>query len=278
MNIYFQFLTQNQSLAATDLIRLPALLGSEQTITGKTKMVAGGKLTNSKFSSLETLSSSLAAARFNELEVVYDVKKLKIGNNVGNIKTLNGVFYPSPTCKFWVPSSEFLETDRNGSMRKMNAWKDEECLKGLRINQKPSVFELAIEIETSDSETAVLDNFAQLLASQESSNLKIFGCCDAGTKEMLVRLETNVLMLDKIRIMAKVLPTAYPELGEKFDDLHPLMFGTKQVCSELARVLGNDARLIYSPNGSDFAVIRMNSKCDLVAARKRANDWLLPTI
>jgi hypothetical protein len=79
MNLYFQFLTQNQSASAIDLIQLPALLVPGQTVAGKTKMSAGGKLLHSKFSSIETLSAKLAKTRFNELEVIYDVKKLKIG-------------------------------------------------------------------------------------------------------------------------------------------------------------------------------------------------------
>ncbi len=79
MNLYFQFLTQNQSVSAVDLVQLPALMFSGQAVPGKTKMSTGGKLLHSKFTDLENLSVKLTKTRFNELEVVYDVGKLNIG-------------------------------------------------------------------------------------------------------------------------------------------------------------------------------------------------------
>jgi hypothetical protein len=85
-------------------------------------------------------------------------------------------------------------------------------------------------------------------------------------------------MIANSRVMARTSPKAYPQLGEKFEDLHPVMFGAKQVCSELAAALGKDAKLIIGTNASDFAVIRLNPKCDIAAARERAKDLLLPTI
>ncbi len=85
-------------------------------------------------------------------------------------------------------------------------------------------------------------------------------------------------MIQKFIIKSKVFPKAYPELGEKFDDLHPVMFGAKQVCSELAAALEKYAKLIIGTSASDFAVIRLNPKCDIAAAKEQAKDWLLPTI
>jgi hypothetical protein len=226
MNLYFQFLTQNQSASAIELIQLPALLVSGQAIAGKTKMSTGGKLMHSKFSSIETLSAKLAKTRFNELEVIYDIKKLKIGMTTAQVENLNGVFYPSTTGELWFSWKNFepLE-DRRGHQRKMMAKGDEEAVACHRVSLMPCVFEVALEIETSKSQKQVLDNCAEWLANS---------------------------------------------IGK--------MFGAKQVYSELAVALGKDAKLICGTGASDFAVIRLNTKCDITAAKERAKNWLLPTI
>lgn len=281
MNLYFQFFTREQSAAAIDLIRLPALLVTGQTIAGETKMSAGGKCLSSSFSSIDALSTELATTRFNELEVIYAIGEVKMGNIIAQAKSLNGVFYPSPSCKLWFASKDFPRPeDRRSVQREMNAKAKEESLTDDRVTMKPVAFEAALEIKTSESAGSLLDGCAELfsISSKVFDDLEVFGCCDAGGKEMLVSLETRMHMLEKIRVVRRISPTAYPELGDKFEDLHPLMFGAKRVCSELAAALGNDAKLICGPIGSDFAVIRLSPKCDIAAARERAKDWLLPTI
>ena len=282
MNLYFQFFTKEQSAAAIDLIRLPALLVSGQAVTGKTKMSTGGKLLHSKFSSIGALSAKLTKTRFNELEVIYDIKELKMGKRTARVETLNGVFYPAITCALWFPSKDFtILEDRRSHQRKMNAKTNEGAVAYHRVTLMPSVLEAAIELETSQSQQQVLDDCAEWLVSAQNKmfgKLGVFGCCDAGGMDFYVRLETYVPMIADSRVMARTPPKAYPELGEKFDDLHPLMFGAKQLCSEMAAALGNDAKLTCGPDGSDFAVIRLNPKCDIAAAREWAKNWLLPTI
>ncbi len=278
MNLYFQFFTKEQSAAAIDLIRLPALLVSGQAIAGETKMSAGGECLSSNFSNTDTLSAELATTRFNELEVIYAIGEVKMGGVIAQAKSLNGVFYPSPSCKLWFASEDFPRPeDRRSVQRKMNAKAKE--LTDDRVTM-PVAFEAALEIKTSESAGSLLDGCAELfsISSKVFDDLGVFGCCDAGGKEMLVSLETRVHMLEKIRVVRRISPTAYPELGDKFEDLHPLMFGAKKLCSEVAAALGNDAKLTCGPDGSDFAVIRLNPKCDIAAARERAKNWLLPTI
>ena len=237
---------------------------------------------HSKFSSIETLSAKLAKTRFNELEVIYDIKRLKIGTTTARVGTLNGVFHPSTIGKLWFSWKDFppLE-DRRSRQRKMNAKTDEEAVAYHQVSLMPCVFEVALEIETSDSQKQVLDNCAEWLANaldKMFGRLKVFGCCDAGGIDFHVRLETYVPMIANSRVMARTSPKAYPQLGEKFDDLHPVMFGAKQVCSELAAALGKDAKLVCGADASDFAVIRLNPKCDIAAAKERAKKWLLPTM
>jgi hypothetical protein len=244
-------------------------------------MSTGGKLLSSKFSDIEALSVELAGTRFNELEVIYDIRELKMGAVIAQVKSMNGVFYPSPTCELWFSSKDFaLSEDHRSVQREMNAKAKEESLTDYHVTVKPPAFEVALEMKTSESEAEIFNHCAEWFSTAGKSfgELGVFGCCDAGGKEMFVRLESHVLMLDKIRVIKKIRPTAFPELGQKFDSLHPIMFGAKEVCSGLAAALGKDAKLICATDGSNFAVIRLNPRCDIAAAKERAKDWLLPTI
>ncbi|MBN9692009.1 MAG: hypothetical protein J0M24_17340 [Verrucomicrobia bacterium] len=90
-----------------------------------------------------------------------------------------------------------------------------------------------------------------------------------------MKLESNVLMTEHIRIMARLWPSAYPELGRRFDGLHPVMFGSKKLCQGIGSALDKDARVLVSDAMSDFAVVRLTVGCESEAARRRASPWLL---
>jgi hypothetical protein len=279
VNAYFQFLTQCQSKASIDLIRIPALLNAHERVGGVVTTSAGGVLSCVKFDDIEALSDSLSAVRFNELELIYNINQAKIEEGLGPIREVNAVLASSPTSELWFPSKQFIRGDRASRNRRMNASMQEDCLTSLGVTQKPTILELVLQFAAAGSGQDVLRCFGEWLMKalgDKFSTLEVFGCVDLGGPELFVRLESNALMAGRIRIMAKVLPTGYPELGDKFDDLHPLMFGTKRACSRIATALGRDARLICGGGSSDFSVVQLNPKCDIAAARERARTWLLP--
>src|SRR5580765_244491 len=78
---------------------------------------------------------------------------------------------------------------------------------------------------------------------------------------------TNLYLQVLTRIMAKLRPPAYPDLGQRFDALHPVMFGSKKVCDGIGSALGKCARVISGSTLSNFAVVRLNAKCETQAAR-----------
>lgn len=279
MNLYLQFLTQNQSAAAINLVKMPALLVGRDEICGRVKISAGGQITSFDCSNIEKLVSQLASARLNGVEITYQVTALDIGAKEAPVNLLAAVFTPSPTCSLWLPSKDFTVSDADGRARRMNAWKDEQCLAGFGISKKPCILEVALEIEYSDSTDQLLDDCAERLANRLASqfpDLNVFGCCDIGGQELFVRLEVGVLMVDKIRVIARTLPTLYSYLGEKFDDLHPIIFGSKRLCVNLSAALGRDAKLIENPRASDFAVVRVDCESIEDSGRLRAKECLLP--
>lgn len=162
--------------------------------------------------------------------------------------------------------------------RKMNAKAAEAALAHYGVNRKPTIYEVAIEIDTSEPQDKVLDASTEWLAEfvpKHFGSLALFGCIDVGGREFFVKLESNVLMTENIRVMSKLLPAAYPELGQKFDALHPVMFGAKRVCEGIGLALGRDARVILDDAVDDFAVVRVKADSQARATRSRVSEWIL---
>lgn len=160
----------------------------------------------------------------------------------------------------------------------MTAQNKEEVLKFHHVKRGPSILEVVVAIATRSSREAILEECADWFSKMLPKNLdklKIFGCCDVGGPELAVELEANVLMTERIRVMATVKPPAYPKLGERFEALHPLMFGSKQLCKGISDALGKEAKLIYASHTKDFAVVHLAQTCDKELARKLASDWLI---
>ena len=218
-------------------------------------------------------------SRFNQLEIAYKTSPGCEFRLPGKMVSVVGVFTPSPTCDLWFKSEDWpVGGDRAIRLRKMNAKAAETVVAFHHVSQKPSVFEAVIEIDSSDEPEAVLDAVAEWLARYVPKTLEqlgIFGCADAGGREFFVKIESNVLMTRKIRIMANVSPPAYPQLGERFDALHPLMFGGSGVCSGIASALGKNARFIPSSAFNDFGVIRLGPEYETPEARERVSGWML---
>ena len=91
-----------------------------------------------------------------------------------------------------------------------------------------------------------------------------------------MRLESSVHMTDEIRVFARLFPpTKYPELGRRFDALHPILFGDKRLCERIGQALGQDAKVIASRSLKDSAVVRLAPGCDIADASRSASEWLL---
>jgi len=163
----------------------------------------------------------------------------------------------------------------------MNARAKEENLLDYSINVEPSVLEVSVRIQTRYSTEAVLDACAEWLiytVGKRIGPIAIFGSGDIVEADCSVGLERHVLALDNIRAFSRLLPPAYPEMGRKFDDLHPLIFGSKAVCNPLSKALGTDGKLMCIEGFPLLATIRLNPQCDIAATRRRVSRWLLPTV
>ncbi len=72
-----------------------------------------------------------------------------------------------------------------------------------------------------------------------------------------------------------LLPIAYPVLGERFDALHPLMFGTASTCSRIAKAIGTGAEFHPAQQSTGVAAVRLSGECIGPQATQRAGQCIL---
>ena len=280
MNLYVQILSQSQTADAAQLLLLPSELQPGRTAC-RLSVSTDDTMRTEEFQSIQTAISKTRLVRFNQIEVTYLITRRDRLRIPGRVVSVVGLFTPSPTCALWLKSEDWPPASARGiRTRKMNAKTAESALSYYQVSRKPSVYEIAIQIDYSRPADVVLEDFTEWLAAfmpKSLESLDVFGCVDCGGPEFFVKLESNVLMTKHIRIMTRLLPSAYPELGQRFDALHPVMFGAKSVCSGIASALGKYARVIPSVNLPDIAVIRLAAGYQAQDLRSRVSNWVLPT-
>lgn len=278
MNLYFQVFTQTQTIDALQLLRFLGVFAQEREIKGKVGVSSGGKIYRHTFSSYEKLISKVKSKRFNQFETKFDPKNFDLALGDSTVTSVTAVFTPATSGDLWFSYHDWpAGGGRSERLRKMNAKANEEGIRYYGVKE-PNLVEIVFVIESTCSKDVVLDTVAKRIAAQvplEFIQIKPFGCCDVGGPEFFVRMEAGVLMTRGIRVMAELMPTIYPQLGARFDKLHPLLFGNKQLCSMIGKALGSDAKVICGDPKKGLSVICLNSVCDLTLANERASKWLL---
>lgn len=283
MNLYFQFLTQNQTADAVEILRfIPALIDG-QGISGRVKITAHTLLSSSaryKYLGCDALIAKLAKRRFNLVEVKLEGAELRLAGTFKVVKAVKGIFSPSATSELWLPTREWrTDATRDADNRYMNARNREDVFKFLHISRVPSVLELLLEIDDKASLDDALDRCAEWItgtAPMGNSELKPFGCCDVVEPVFIPQLNRSILVPERFQIIPEnVKPEGYSQLGDRFDALHPLMFGSKRLCKGISDALGREARLIVAGHAKDFAAIRLVLTDERESLKRRAASWLI---
>ena len=158
----------------------------------------------------------------------------------------------------------------------MNARAAEQALTYYNVKESLSALEIVFKIETKQTFDRVLDLVAKRLVDsvpQRFLKSNPFGCCDAGGIELDVRLNSYFLTTEHLRVLANLLPSQYRYLGEKFDKLHSIIFGTPDLCRGLGRALGENAT-VQTRKGLDWAALRVY-KPEMTVVKSTAARWLI---
>jgi hypothetical protein len=277
MNVYVQVLSHAQNKEVLKLLMFPNAFRDVE-FKAQARVSGGGELVEYERDVIRNLCEKLGENKFNQAEVTYGID----GGDAalpGVLESLTGLLTPSASSSVWFRSKDWVRGgDRDHRTRRLNTKAAETGLAYYGIQCAPSVLECVFELSSTGTVEEVLSAFAGRLClsiPKPLEPLNIFGCVDVGGDDYFVELEAKVLMTRQIRIMANLFPPVYPKLGNRFDKLHPLLFGPAKTCQGIKSALGNDATLLKNCAASDFGVIWLKATCNLVAASTKASQWLL---
>ncbi len=279
MNFYFQVLTLKQSSDAIGLLSFLKLFAPTGPVSGVAKVSGGGNTVMFKFASVQELILSAVRKRFNEMEMRFRPASDAVWGGGARVLAVTGIFTPAASSELWFAAKHWPPGgDGSVRSRKMNAKSREGALKYYKVREAPTILELVFEVETKRAQDSVLWLLAKRFVSEVPPDLaatRPCGCCDVGDTDYVVGFETHVLMTEDIRIMARLLPPGYPFLGKNIDQLHPLIFGSKELCSGIGRALKRDAKLFPPLCNGSLTALLVRKSCDVAAATPRAKRWLL---
>src|SRR5260370_14280580 len=101
MNLYFQFLTQNQNVEALQMLQTIGLITDVQAFKGRAKLRAQASTSRCSFSGFDAFAAKMERKRFNRLEVLPEIRWLDIGAVRARVLVCRGDLTPSPTCALW---------------------------------------------------------------------------------------------------------------------------------------------------------------------------------
>jgi hypothetical protein len=279
INLYFQFFSHDKSPNVINLLRATGLFGNSDIARGFVKTLAHGSVAKKKFTSLDVLLARMAQSRFSQIEVTLDPATIKPSDIKGNVKSLNGVLTPSTTSALWLRTRDWrTHVTRTSENRWMTANNRERVMAHYGIRDEPSLFEMVMSLETSQSPSQILHRIPLLFAKKwprAFEKLDVFGCVDVGGSDLFVMLGAGNVSLDGVRVMSNIEPPAYPVLGSRFDTLHPVMFGKRALCKGIARAVGRNARFIPARAGNAFGIVEIALETNIRTGMLRARRCLV---
>ncbi len=143
-------------------------------------MSSAGKTSRFKFNDHDQLIAKTGKKTFNQFEVNYDSNKFNAGLRDTSVKSVHWCFlHLRLQGKLWFPSIDWpVGGEREMRTRKMNAKASERGLQTYGVLD-PNIFEFVIEIETTLTKDAVLNDISERLAAKVSKaflQIKPFGC------------------------------------------------------------------------------------------------------
>lgn len=278
MNLYLQLLTRDQTVKAVDLVQAPFFFSSDGESRARANL-ARGKVMRIAMSRLASLSEKLVRNGFNKVEVIYDIKAIKLSSRTFKVRLSKGLLTPFPTSVLWLPSDRFVVQDRASDCRQIHAKGVEQSVSRFKLRDMPVSFDMVLTFARAQNKEKILDDVAGSIAGiwRKFADLRLFGCCDVGGRGLYF---DHLVSTGRVDFMERkenmFLPyTKDQELGKKFRTLHPVMFGPPKVCLGIVSCLGKHARVIEGNGKSEFVVIRLGPSSALSSLEKRAKRWLV---
>jgi hypothetical protein len=182
----------------------------------------------------------------------------------------------SPTNLLWAPTSGYEPSSYNDKATRRTYESKERSLKWNEISIYPTLLESVIELQGSTVKDKMHQKMLNLLSRSIPDALlanTITGCAE---------LDEHSELIGFINILNQLAPwpKTYPLLGERFDDLHPILIGSLPLCTNLASAFGDAVKLetLSSTEGEQVlgAVWLPEAILQEPNSRTIAQQWLVP--
>jgi hypothetical protein len=224
MDFMLQILTQKQGAEVVELLRPPYLAARADRERAEISVVRGGARQLVEDTGIDSLITRLHGDWFHEVRL--DFSRLPSDRRREDIPwPVAAVLSISPTNTLWLPVSAAPRVDPEDASGRRSLASLESSLKWNGVESAPTVLAVDVAAEVEPASTGWLE-FFQVLFNEETLAVEPFGWVDYDS------LGTHVFT------QLAPWPRALSLLGSKLDALHPIMFGSRALCDEIAAALG----------------------------------------
>ena len=249
-----------------------------KAFNGQLRVSVSGAVRLSTFCGLKSVKDRFRTNQFNGLELLPTANHLRLRSSGWRVRSCKCILSPSPTSAMWLKTKYWrTDAERASRDRYMTARTQEDVLKDHHVTKEPSVLHLELETTARISKDMLLAfcaNRISMAEAQTFGTLEMFGCCQILDAVFIPQLNRRVLR-PLPQMVREIKPTAYPELGERFDSLHPIMFGSRRVCEGIAKVLAKKVKVHRGRNWKEFTVIRLRGIDEGDTEKVRGAGWLV---
>ena len=266
--LYLELASRLHDSRVLDLLRFPSGLLPEGEWLGRWWSQGGTKRSRSR--DRENLLQKIASAGVNELELKWRPLGPVKQTEAPQLTEIWQEFFPSPASSAWaqLPTEELASHSDERSRR--NFRNIESVLSTPYAHAYPSTLQCFFELECpgqnlSEEELQeqsirwILSALPQTLATTEIVG---YGCVHGTCRQMLMVISLEGPELE--------------QLGNKFENIYPILIGPRESCQGLASVSGGRASLVPSSERAPYAILSINPKdVKALLADPEVKKWTL---
>jgi hypothetical protein len=241
-----QLITQDQDAALLDLLRFPdpPLLPPDARVQVSDGSRGQRRL---KLRELTDFISSLVHQQANEVQLDFKFEPWEIPGSAIIVSGITNLLSISSTSSVWKPAGD-EPADRAARRIWSTAVGMEQMVRWQKLDSYPTLLQSVIEIESQVSRPELMPRLFDIMADSIPQMLVHPGISGAAD------LEKQLGPANLLQAIAPW-PGAIRFLNQRFDNLHPIMFGPVDRCKKLMRALGS--QVLVREIGSELGIVHV---------------------
>lgn len=267
--LYIELACRVQDFGLLDLLRFPADQLIENKGTWSARWWGNGKTKRMRSESRENVLKKLAMERCNEFELKWREAASEMRN-----AQLAGVelrFDPSPTSQLWAAVPKHPLKSHSDELNRLSFQGAESVQAGGYRLAYPSVLESWLEVASDEGfdDNQLQEASIQIIRAAIPENLAAveifgYGCLHGSCRRMLMTHSMGGVA------------SWMDQLGEKFENLYPILIGPRVSCQGLASAAGNRCSLIPISATAPSAILNIDpSAIKTLSENPEVRRWLI---